>query len=304
MIHVFIINAHAGKGGFSAGLRNHLAERKDIRYYIMHTRRHRDEAALAREVLSLFEGEKIRIYSCGGSGTFRNVLDGVKDPSKVELAFYPKGLTNDFLKTFGDDQKKFNDVDNLIDGDVIKIDYIKTNYGLALNTFSVGLDTVQVKKMDDFRAMSVFGKKVPYVLGFIAAIFKSIPYELEVIFDDKRHIGKFSEVFFGNGGVIGGILWFEKTTDPVDGKGRLAVVKSMSPINLVKNIAKLLKKDISCLDKNGLSGYVDKLTIRRRDGAAFIVDLDGDLQDPQKEWTAEIVKEGLNFVVPKGVRVK
>lgn len=304
MVHIFIINAYAGSEKFSAGLRNHLSERTDIKYYILHTRHKENETDLAREVLNLFEGEKIRIYSCGGSGTFRNILAGIDDLSKVELAFYPKGLTNDFLKSFGDDAQLFKDIDNLIDGEVVNIDYIKTNHGPALNTFSLGLDSIQVSKMDDYRAMSVFGRNMPYFLGFVVAIFKAMPYEMEISIDGKKRIGRFSEIFFGNGGVIGGSLWFEEETHITDGLGRIVLFRSMLFPELIKAIIKSTKKDVADIGDYGYAGYVSHFSVKRRDGVPFIVDLDGDLQPPHREWNVEIVNKGLQFVVPKGVEIK
>ena len=303
MVHIFIINAHAGMEKFSAALRNHLSKRTDIKYYILHTRRHLDEIELVKQVLSLFEDEAIRIYSCGGSGTFRNILAGLEDPSGVEIAFFPKGFTNDFLKSFGEKRNLFDDIDNLIEGQAIPIDYIKTNHGPALNTFSLGLDTIQVQKMNEFRSMSVFGKNVPYFLGFIFAIFKSLPFELEVEIDNTKHTGRFQEIFFGNGGVIGGSLWFEKKTSITDGKGRIVLFRMMPTPKIIKNLMKLIKKDVDNIADCGYAGYTDHITVRRRDGVPFIVDLDGDLQPPQEEWQVSIVKGGLNFVVPKGVKI-
>ena len=56
------------------------------------------EKEIVERIAQYFKGEKVRIYSCGGSGTFRNILNSVSDLSNVELAYYACGLTNDFLK--------------------------------------------------------------------------------------------------------------------------------------------------------------------------------------------------------------
>jgi len=304
MIHVFIINPYAGNGSFSSEIRDYLSKRKDIEYFIFHTREAGSESNIAREVMNLFEGEKIRIYCCGGSGTMMNTMNGVADLSKVEFAFYPKGLSNDFLKVFGDDRDKFNDLGALIDGQSTKIDYIETNGGVCLNSFSVGLDSSMGKKMEDFKAMSVFGKIVPYVMGFIYAAFVAKSTEMEVTVDGEKHVGKFKEIFFGNGCVIGGMLWFEDKSDITDGRGRIVLFKDVPPFKILSAVNKLRTKKIDKTQEVEFKGYTEEITIKRSDNRAFVMNYDGDFISVKKEFTAKIVQKGLNFVLPKGVELK
>lgn len=53
------------------------------------------------------------------------------------MAFYPCGLTNDFIKCFSGKEKRFHQIEELINGDVISVDYIQTNGSVALNTLSL-----------------------------------------------------------------------------------------------------------------------------------------------------------------------
>ena len=306
MIHVFIINSHAGNTKFSAGLRRHLAQKHaDMNYYIFHTRKALDERKLIKEIITLFGNEKLRVYCCGGSGTISNAIYGIEDFSNLEFAFYPKGFTNDFLKVFGKDEAEFSDIDKLIDGSVVNIDYIKTNHGNCLNTFSLGLDSEQVMKMDQFRDTSVLGKDVPYALGFCYAVFFSKPEELEISMDgQKKIIGRSSELFFGNGGVIGGMLWFDNAPNITDGLGRVVIYKQVGFIKMLKTLIRHTKKEIGDADLIKYEGYVSKISVKKRDNTPLRIDFDGELQEGQREWTAEIVKEGLPFVIPKGVEVK
>lgn len=305
MIHIFIINSHAGSKSFSAELRNHLASRIDINYYILHTRRSRTETELIKEVISLFEGEKIRIYSCGGSGTFCNILNGISDFSKVELAFFPKGLTNDFLRSFKNQQELFDDIDALIDGDVVKIDYIKTNHGSALNTFSVGFDSLQIRKTEEFRPLSIFGNKFPYNLAIIIAVLFAKPIDFEIEIDGEVQIGRFAEVFFGNGGVLGGMLYFDLDMNYMDGMGYYGYKKFDGRMRLFRTLRSLMKLNPDRKNYIDFAQLSDKeITIRRRDGAKFEVDFDGEIQEPQFEWTVKMEKQALPFVVPKGIELR
>lgn len=306
MVHIFIINSHAGKDKFSAGLRRHLSEKyANLNYYIFHTRKAWDERNLMKEVLNLFGNEKLRIYCCGGSGTISNAIYGVEDFSNLEFAFYPKGFTNDFLKVFGKDEDLFRDIDELIEGKVVNIDYIKTNHGNCLNTFSIGLDTEQVMRMDQFRDISILGKNAPYVIGFAYAVLFSRQEELEILIDGKeKFVTASSELFFGNGGVIGGRLWFDNAPNITDGLGRILIYKRVGRIRLVHTLLKLTKQDTGTSDIKRFDGYISEISIKRRDGVSIRLDFDGEIQEPQTEWTAKIIKRGLPFVVPKGVDIE
>ncbi|MCQ2498256.1 MAG: hypothetical protein MJ133_04665 [Lachnospiraceae bacterium] len=304
MIHAFIINQHAGIGGFAAEIREHLSRRKDIEYYIFHTRREGGESDVAREIMNLFEGEKVRIYCCGGSGTLTNALNGVDDLSKVEIAFYPKGLTNDFLKVFGEDENKFTELDAMIDGECAQIDYIETSDGISLNTFSVGIDSSFGKKMRDVEALNVFGNMVPYLVSFIYAAFVAKTEEYEVEVDGEKYTGKFSEVFFGNGGTIGGALCFEDKPDITDGLGKTVIFKGLPSFRILRLFINLAKKRLDKCEGKEFDGFGKSISIKRCDNKAFVMNYDGEFRSVKKSFTARIVPKGLNFVLPKGVELK
>lgn len=75
MLHIFIINSFAGKGGFSEYIRTELEKKKNIEYLIFNSEYPGHEGALAAQLYELFENETIRFYACGGSGTFRNIMN-------------------------------------------------------------------------------------------------------------------------------------------------------------------------------------------------------------------------------------
>lgn len=307
MVHIFIINSHAGIQKFSDGLRNHLAKNhSDIEYHIFHTRYIWHERKLISEILDLFGDEKLRIYCCGGLGTISNAMYSVEDFSNIEFAYCPRGFANDFLNVFSkEDAELFKDIDNLIDGEVKKIDYIKTNHGNCLNNFSVGLDSAQVSKMTQFRDSTMFGIGIPYLLAFFYAILFAKPEELEITIDGQEKIeGRTSEMFFGNGGIIGGKICFDDQPCITDGVGRFVVYKFVNRINTIKTLFELAKKNMDHKQRILYEGYNQSITVRRKDGTPFTMNFDGELQEPQIEWTATIIHNEFPFVLPKGVDCK
>lgn len=303
-IHVFIVNSNAGGKEFSAKLRKDLSERKDIEYYVFNTRLDFNAQDIVKAVTQIFKDRRLRIYACGGSGNFCNVLNGIENFENVELGFWPKGLTNDFLKAFPrKDRKKFENLDALIKGESVKIDYIQSDNGRCVNTFSVGLDSFFTYQIERLRLTGVFGRLVPYVISLGLSMFGSPSYPYEVLIDGEMKKGKYSEVFFGNGGTIGGTLCFEKEPDFRDGKGIFYIINRMNVFEELIALISLSARKPHALDYKSMYGYASKITVKRRDEIAFQMDFDGELMPPQIEWNAEIINKGLSFIIPQGVTI-
>ena len=298
-----MINPFAGHQTFADDLRTKLGSYKNLEYFVFNTRYEGYETELIKKILRLFEGEKLRFYCCGGSGTMRHMLNGFDDLSDVEIAFYPCGLTNDYLKIFGKNEEKFHNIDELINGEVVKIDYIKTNHGIALNTLSTGLDSNCQTMMNQMRTLRFIHDNLPYMLAVVVALFVSKTKEYEITIDNEVYSGKSSEIYFGNGHVLGGNIFFADNACTTDGLGitRIALVKKRG-FPMVSLLMNLMKKNFAKASKKMKFGLSKKIIIKRTDGEPFTINQDGELIHGVTECKCEIVKQGLNFVVPKGVR--
>ena len=81
MKHVFIINPNAGRKGklkkFCAEI-SACAERLGLEYELYFTKGPKDCGKHAGELCkNLAEGDKLRIYGCGGDGTVNELVNGV-----------------------------------------------------------------------------------------------------------------------------------------------------------------------------------------------------------------------------------
>ncbi len=302
MIHIFIINPYAGNKTFADDLREKLSTIKNLEYFVFNTRYAGYETELVRKVQQLFEGEKLRFYCCGGSGTMRNMLNGFDSLEDVEIAFFPCGLTNDFLKMFGKDEARFHQIEELIDGDIIKVDYIRSNHGISLNTLSTGLDSNCVDKMNDYRILRFIHGSIPYTIATLYSIFISKNYEYELTLDGMTYIDKFAEIFVGNGSVFGGNLFFAENTCINDGDAIYRLVGNKRSFPMIPTLLTLTQKKYYKIPELMTCGECSAVRIRRTDGLPFTINLDGDLIKNIDVCEAHIVRQGLNLIVPKGVR--
>ncbi len=301
MTHIFIINPFAGENTFADDLRTKLASFRNLNYFVFNTRYSGYETELVRKIRRIFDGEKLRFYCCGGSGTMRNMLNGFDSFENVEVAFFPCGLTNDFLKNFGKDEPRFSQIDELINGDIIKVDYIKSNLGIALNSLSTGLDSNCLIKMNDYRMFKSIGKEMPYQLATLYSIFVSNTQEYEITVDDEKLTGRFAEIFFGNGRFFGGDMIFADETSVNDGKGIARIVGNKKGFTLLPVLLMLRSKKNRNYNMLEKCSDFRKIRIRRTNNATFSVNHDGEIVGNTAFCEAEIIHKGLNFVVPKGV---
>lgn len=303
MTHVFIVNPAAGTENFAGELREKLQNIEGINYYIFISRYAGYEAAIVRQVQELFQGEKVRFYCCGGSGTFRNMLNAFDDIEKAEIAFYPCGLSNDVLKVFGADAQLFSDVEELVCGDVVDVDYIRTNHGICINSFSFGLDSDALDAMNKYRILTQFGKQFPYTISLVNTLFTRKARKVAVYIDGKKIICHPTEVIFGNGCTINGNLFFSEEPDLRDGRGDYFLAPSKNILSLLHIMYLLQRKRFEKVQELAELGSWRQVRIVSLDDEPIVGNQDGELMSAEMEWTLEIVPKGLHLVVPKGVGI-
>lgn len=303
MVHIFIINQFAGNKKFAKEIRAHLSKKTNFRYFVFNSVRVGFEKELTQKIIRYFENEKLRFYCCGGSGTMRNIIDSIENLSDVEIAFFPCGLTNDFLKMF-DDISLFRNLDNLINGKVVEIDYIKSNYGIALNTLSVGYDSNIENAMKKYRVYDIFSPLVPYIMSVIKGIIFAKAKNLEVVIDGVQSSRKYEEIVFGNGAVLGGNLFFAEHANIQDGMASYLTILNINFLETVTILSKVMNKKLKKLGKKARYGECKTIEIRSLDGKPIAVNFDGELVNCGTECKAEIVEKGLKFVIPEGIEIK
>lgn len=302
MIHIFIINHSAGSKHLAKDLRSHLAQIEGLQYFVFNTIDAGFETDIVEKICKYFDGEQLRFYCCGGSGTMRNMLNGFSDLSNVEVAFFPCGLTNDFLKTFPD-ETPFKNIDNLIYGKVIPVDYIKTNYGVAINTISFGFDTDVEINMRTFRIYDIFSSMVPYILSLIGSLVFLKPKAVRLTIDGEEVSDKFIEIIFANGCVLGGNLYISERTRIDDGRATYVSVPCITGVKALKVLLQLMNKKLPELKDKIDVGECKKMEIKSTDGKPLYINFDGELVKCGDSCKIQIVRKGLKLVVPQEVEL-
>ena len=313
MLHVFIINPVAGYKDSSETIRQYLASKDDFEYLVFNSEDQGGEYHLVRRIISLFEDEDIRFYICGGSGSFTNALSALKDDDfkRIEFAHYPCGITNDYIKNFGSDSQMFYDIENLINGETIKVDLVKNgalNDNVMVRNYVIFFNIGLAERVDRyFRRYSLPGRynlSFLYLLSGIKTMFTMKPVEYNITIDGEDYSGKYLNIYVGNGVCFSGCFYPFKSAYATDGYQEIMLLKDVGKTRISKYMA-WFKEGL--LENKNLNDVIvvkgKKVTIERKDRLGMYLNVDGETVFTSK-WEASIVQNGLRYVVPEGVRVK
>lgn len=184
MRHLFIINRHAGKSAAYENIEKQLKNPRD-NVYIEYTKSRGDATVIARKFVEN-SGDFVRIYACGGDGTFNEVINGVYDLENCAVAPVPTGSGNDFIRSFGMEKEEFLDVDKIINGKVIDIDLLKCGDKISCNSITVGYDCAVAKNVDKFKKRRFISASLAYKLSIFYCLITKRKHDFNIIADGEE----------------------------------------------------------------------------------------------------------------------
>lgn len=100
-MYIFITNpnARSGQGARVWSEVEKLLKGREISYQVYFTKCQRHATGIVREITA--DGKEHTIVALGGDGTVNEVLNGIKELSKVTFGYIPIGSSNDFARYFG-----------------------------------------------------------------------------------------------------------------------------------------------------------------------------------------------------------
>lgn len=192
MKHIFVVNPNAGKKDQFSDICE-LLKKYDgkIDYEVYKTTCKGDGREFVKNYLSSHpKDERYRFYAIGGDGSLHDVVNGAYMFENAEVACFPSGSGNDFIKSFKD-HPGFRDIDKLINGKVKKVDLLKANNKVSINIFNYGFDGEVTFKMHKIKRWPLMSGKGAYNLAAISSLMFNMSTQMkitlddEVVFDDK-----------------------------------------------------------------------------------------------------------------------
>lgn len=302
MRHIFIVNPVAGRRKDSAAVIRKIenaCHRHGLEYDIYLTS-HPDHASeIVRTAARMHKGRKLIFYACGGDGTLNEVACGAAglDPELCAFTSYPIGTGNDYIKMFTGGRAAFLDLDRLLCGRPIPIDYIRSDCGVAINELSVGLDAQVAMRKDKYR---FFGTGVlPYALSAVENVIRGIGQEYAVNIDGEQMDGEYTMIFVGNGRYYGGGFCPIPHSRLDDGLLDVLLVKKVSRLRAAFVVGRYKNGGYAQLKEYITYRQAREIRIFSKNNDDMCINLDGEIV-ASSHINLRIEPRQMRFVVPDG----
>ena len=239
MKHLIVANFKAGKNKNPDEFKKLIEDSFDgLDYEIYETTGPRSVIPFLRKYLKDHKDETVRVYACGGDGTIHEVVSAIAETKNAELAIYPVGTGNDFVKIYGG-VDRFLDFKKLIAAEAKTVDLSKltgeslTEPWYSINVINFGFDAM-VGAIGNQNKIK--GKKDPYGFGnaILPAICKGRFNKIIVTADGEQlNKDKLLLASVAQGQWIGGEYHASPRSDNTDGLIDVIVCKTMTLFGLL-----------------------------------------------------------------------
>ena len=239
MKHLFIVNPVAGGRDSTEDVRRKVEaafRSREGEYEIYVTEGPMDACRKIREDAAACE--HLRVYACGGDGTFNECVNGAALLDNVAAAPFPTGTGNDFCRMFGEEKDCFRDLEALLDGWEHPIDLIDCNGRWCDNICSVGIDARIGTDVHKYSKIPLIGGATGYVVSLVVNVFKGIATQMRIRCGDFSADASHSLICACNGRFYGGGFNPSLDARPDDGDLDIYVVKKVNILQLASQIGK------------------------------------------------------------------
>ncbi|MCL2801467.1 MAG: hypothetical protein FWD28_06905 [Treponema sp.] len=305
MRHLFIINPVAKRiKGKTKKIKDKIhaffKEYPDLDYDIFESRWCRDFLTCIRRYIS-DTSEAVRIHAIGGNGTLFEAVNSIVGLSNVEVAAYPYGSANAFLRYFGSkNEKHFLSLESMVFSKTIPLDIIRcgNNYGVG---FAIaGMEAFANMKGDEWIEKGV-PEDIAYVSAAIIQLFRgraSQRYFIEI--DGVKIEGDFISVLVANAPCYGKAMHAAVDAHPDDGMLHVYVFKNASALKLLSTIPVYTKGGYLKLPEMVIHRKAKK--IKLSSDKVMCMSIDGQtMYGTSIEY--ELMPHAINFVCPSKVDI-
>ena len=300
MKHLFIVNPTAGGKDKSIAVSRAVRaafENRDGEYEVYITKVPMDAADKIRAEAAVCE--HLRVYACGGDGTFNECVCGAAELPNVAAAPFPTGTGNDFCRMFGEEKDLFCNLGALLDGSERPIDLINCNGRWCANICSVGIDARIGTDVHQYSNLPLIGGAGGYVISTVVNVFRGISRNMRVQIGDYVSDGPHTLVCACNGRFYGGGFHPSPDARPDDGLLDFFVVPGIGILTLAMNIGsyasgKYAKRPKVITHLRGDSLHIDfeEENVVNVDGEALYA----------RSVDMRLVPGALRLIVPAGMR--
>ena len=310
MRHVFLVNPVSGKADASLTLVPRIVEAcaaAGVDYEITLTEYPGHGARLARQWAET--GEPVRLYACGGDGTFNEVLRGAMGWANAAVGCVPCGSGNDFIRNYGT-AEQFLNLDAQLNGSEQAIDLMETSAGLCASICAAGLDAQVAYGIPKFRRLPFCGGSMAYKLSIVQNVCGPLGHRLAIQMDDEQLEEDCLMVAICNGSCYGGGFCAAPQASLQDGLLDVIVVRKVSRLRIAKVIS-LYKTGAHLKNGQVVPELADVILYRQArqvrlnclDGQPIVATVDGECA-PRQELNVRVLPLAGRILLPRGAAAR
>lgn len=299
MKHLFIVNPVAGgkdkTGEITQRVRAAFHERGEA-FEVYVTRAPMDAARKIEEEARACD--HLRVYACGGDGTFNECVCGAAGKENVAVCPFPTGTGNDFCRMFGEEKDLFRLLSAVIDGSERPIDVIDCNGRCSANICSVGIDARIGTDVHKYSSLPLVGGSAAYIVSSIVNMFKGISTPMKIRAGDFSCEEQITLACACNGQFYGGGFNPTPSARPDDGVLDILIARKVNLFQFAALIGKYasgraddMPKIVTHLRATELEIDFEQENVVNVDGEALFTD----------KVRMKLIPGGLNLIVPKGM---
>ena len=300
MKHLFIVNPTAGGSDSTEKVRALVKaafENREGEYEVYVTRAPMDATDKIRSDAK--EGYELRVYACGGDGTFNECVCGAAELKNVAVCPFPTGTGNDFCRMFGSEGELFRNLEALLDGTEREIDLINCNGRWCANICSVGIDARIGNDVHKYSSLPIIGGAAAYVVSTVVNLFKGINRVMKVKSGEFSASGPHALVCACNGRFYGGGFNPSMEARPDDGDMDIIVVRGLKLPEVPLLIGKYAAGRVDELPKHAKHLHGTEVEIEFEE--ENVVNIDGEAIF-SKQVSIRLVPGAARLIVPKGMK--
>ncbi|MDR2572346.1 MAG: hypothetical protein LBD23_18900 [Oscillospiraceae bacterium] len=308
MKHLFIINpvAHKVKGWQEMCIKEiheFFGANSHLQYDIHITRWERDALGYVMRY-AVKEKEPIRVHSIGGSSTLCEIVNAVIDIPEVQIAAYPMGRNNCFLRYFGMDKlNTFMSLKKQVLADVVPMDAMRCgiNYGIAFG--AIGVEAIADRDGTEMLEKNILlPEDTVYIWAGLKNALKNrqLGQKYTIDLDGQRLDGKYATILIANGPCYGKNLNPAIEAHPNDGILDIYLARDMSRFKYITTAPIYVSGGYQKL--SGLISHYRCKKISVSSESVMCVCIDGGTYyEDSIEY--EVIEGVINFACPEGIEL-
>lgn len=241
-------------------------------------------------VNELMQEDCDKIIALGGDGTFSEVLENI-DVDKVQLGLVPSGTGNDFAYASNIKDNTLECLNNILDENSQKVDFIQIGKHRSLNVCATGLD-IEVLKLYNQQKKKT---KATYRKCLLKVLLNFKFYKLNITIDDETKLsGEYMLVACCNGKRFGANILISPISDINDGYMDLILIKKVNRLRIPFALLGFLKG--KHLNKSYAEHYkCKKVVVENQDGSPISLNVDGQVYENEK-FEANLIHDKLTLL--------